>query len=69
MPQYTWLEDEFPKVNIAETPWFVLNHSSWHSIYDYHYMEGETMRVMYEAWFVSYKVDVSQVMSTHAKDQ
>ncbi|CAN6821162.1 unnamed protein product [Brassica oleracea] len=58
-PQYTWLEQEFPKVNRTETPWLmVLMHSPWYNSYDYHYMEGETMRVMYEPWFVKYKVDV-----------
>ncbi|CAH8352950.1 unnamed protein product [Eruca vesicaria subsp. sativa] len=58
-PQYQWLEQEFPKVNRTETPWLmVLMHSPWYNSYDYHYMEGETMRVMYEPWFVKYKVDV-----------
>ena len=58
-PQYTWLAQEFPKVNRTETPWLmVLMHSPWYNSYDYHYMEGETMRVMYEPWFVKYKVDV-----------
>ncbi|KAL0843602.1 hypothetical protein Bca101_016847 [Brassica carinata] len=58
-PQYMWLEQEFPKVNRTETPWLiVLMHSPWYNSYDYHYMEGETMRVMYEPWFVKNKVDV-----------
>ncbi|KAJ4897018.1 Purple acid phosphatase 10 [Raphanus sativus] len=58
-PQYMWLEEEFPKVNRTETPWLiVLMHSPWYNSYDYHYMEGETMRVMYEPWFVENKVDV-----------
>ncbi|KAG2333322.1 hypothetical protein Bca52824_004502 [Brassica carinata] len=57
-PQYMWLEQEFPKVNRTETPWLiVLMHSPWYNSYDYHYMEGETMRVMYEPWFVKNKVD------------
>uniref|UniRef100_A0A5B7A0D6 Purple acid phosphatase n=1 Tax=Davidia involucrata TaxID=16924 RepID=A0A5B7A0D6_DAVIN len=52
-PQYKWLEDELPKVNRSETPWLiVLMHSPWYNSYNYHYMEGETMRVMYEPWFV-----------------
>ncbi|CAN6868831.1 unnamed protein product [Brassica oleracea] len=63
-PQYSWLEEEFPKVNRTETPWLiVLNHSPWYNSYDYHYMKGETMRVMYEPWFVKNIVDV--VFSGH----
>ncbi|KAK1283706.1 Purple acid phosphatase 2 [Acorus calamus] len=31
--------------------------------YNYHYMEGETMRVQFESWFVEYKVDL--VLSGH----
>lgn len=63
-PQYKWLEAEFPKVNRSETPWLiVMTHAPWYNSYNYHYMEAETMRVMYEPWFVKYKVDV--VLSGH----
>ncbi|KAK4772758.1 hypothetical protein SAY86_014533 [Trapa natans] len=59
-PQYVWLEQELPKVNRTETPWLiVLMHSPWYNSYNYHFMEGETMRVMFEPWFVQYKVDPS----------
>jgi hypothetical protein len=58
-PQYRWLEAESPQVNRSETPWLiVLMHAPWYKSYNYHYMEGESMRVMYEPWFVKYKVDV-----------
>ncbi|RVW50330.1 Purple acid phosphatase 2 [Vitis vinifera] len=58
-PQYKWLANELPKVNRTETPWLiVLIHCPIYNSYIHHYMEGETMRVMYEAWFVEYKVDV-----------
>ncbi|XP_039058620.1 purple acid phosphatase 2-like [Hibiscus syriacus] len=44
-PQYQWLEAELPKVNRSETPWLiVLMHSPWYKSYNYHYMEGESMR-------------------------
>ncbi|CAN1255825.1 Purple acid phosphatase 2 [Linum perenne] len=63
-PQYQWLEAELPKVNRTETPWLiVMVHSPWYNSYNYHYMEGETMRVMYEPWLVDAKVDL--VLSGH----
>ncbi|WCJ43520.1 Purple acid phosphatase [Euphorbia peplus] len=63
-PQYSWLEKELPKVNRTETPWLiVLLHSPWYNSNNYHYMEGETMRVQFEPWFVKNKVDL--VLSGH----
>ncbi|KAK2978262.1 hypothetical protein RJ640_017113 [Escallonia rubra] len=69
-PQFKWLEEEFPKVNRSETPWLiVLLHSPWYNSYNYHYMEGETMRVMFEPWFVKYKVDAVFAGHVHAYER
>lgn len=69
-PQYLWLQAELPKVNRSETPWLiVLMHSPWYNSNSYHYMEGETMRVQFESWFVQYKVDVVFAGHVHSYER
>ncbi|KAJ3687835.1 hypothetical protein LUZ61_016999 [Rhynchospora tenuis] len=69
-PQYGWLESELKKVNRTVTPWLiVLMHAPWYNSYDAHYMEGETMRVQFEAWMVQYKVDVVFAGHVHAYER
>ncbi|CAN0906507.1 Purple acid phosphatase 2 [Linum grandiflorum] len=69
-PQYKWLVEELPKVNRSETPWLiVIMHSPLYSSYEHHYMEGETMRVMFEQWFVKYKVDAVFAGHVHAYER
>ncbi|KAG5596953.1 hypothetical protein H5410_038185 [Solanum commersonii] len=69
-PQYSWLEEEFPKVNRTETPWLiVLLHSPWYNSNNYHYMEGESMRVMFESWFVQNKVDMVFAGHVHSYER
>ncbi|KAL3515129.1 hypothetical protein ACH5RR_022031 [Cinchona calisaya] len=69
-PQNLWLQEELPKVNRSETPWLiVLMHCPWYNSYVNHYMEGETMRVVYEPWFVQYKVDLVFAGHVHAYER
>ncbi|PWA99271.1 purple acid phosphatase [Artemisia annua] len=69
-PQYQWLLEELPKVNRSETPWLiVLMHSPWYNSNSYHYMEGETMRVMFEPWFVEHKVDLVFAGHVHSYER
>ncbi|GJX02859.1 bifunctional purple acid phosphatase 26-like protein [Tanacetum coccineum] len=58
-PQYKWLEAEFKKVDREKTPWLiVIMHSPMYNSNSAHYMEGESMRVVFESWFVKNKVDI-----------
>ncbi|GLT86181.1 hypothetical protein SLE2022_043370 [Rubroshorea leprosula] len=69
-PQNLWLEKELQKVNRSETPWLiVVVHSPWYNSYNYHYMEGESMRVVFESWLVKHKVDVVFAGHVHAYER
>lgn len=57
-------------MNRNVTPWlFVLLHSPWYNSNTYHYMEGETMRVMFEKWIVAAKVDMVFAGHVHAYER
>uniref|UniRef100_A0A7N0T820 Purple acid phosphatase n=1 Tax=Kalanchoe fedtschenkoi TaxID=63787 RepID=A0A7N0T820_KALFE len=69
-PQWHWLSQELPKVNRTETPWLIVTmHTPWYNSNNYHYMEGETMRVMFEQWFVEYKADVVIAGHVHSYER
>ncbi|KAL3629675.1 Bifunctional purple acid phosphatase 26 [Castilleja foliolosa] len=69
-PQYKWLDQEFKNVDREKTPWLiVLMHSPIYNSNDAHFMEGESMRVVFESWFCHYKVDVVFAGHVHAYER
>ncbi|RCV43910.1 hypothetical protein SETIT_9G332400v2 [Setaria italica] len=69
-PQWAWLRAELARVDRAATPWLiVLVHSPWYSSNEYHYMEGETMRVQFERWLVAAKADLVVAGDVHAYER
>ncbi|KAM0830835.1 hypothetical protein ACQ4PT_065951 [Festuca glaucescens] len=69
-PQWTWLQDELARVDRTTTPWLIVCvHSPWYNTNDYHYMEGETMRVQFEPWLVDAKVDLVLAGHVHSYER
>lgn len=69
-PQWKWLRDELPQVDREKTPWLiVLMHVPLYNSNEAHFMEGESMRVVYESWFIKYKVDVIFAGHVHAYER
>ncbi|KAF3775509.1 Bifunctional purple acid phosphatase 26 [Nymphaea thermarum] len=69
-PQWQWLKGELKNVDREMTPWLiVLMHAPLYNSNDAHYMEGESMRVVFEKWFVKYKVDLVFAGHVHAYER
>ncbi|KAK1269024.1 Phosphoenolpyruvate phosphatase [Acorus gramineus] len=69
-PQWTWLHGELKRVDREKTPWLiVLMHVPLYNSNEAHYMEGESMRVVFESWFVHYKVDLVFAGHVHAYER
>ncbi|XP_057967627.1 bifunctional purple acid phosphatase 26-like [Malania oleifera] len=69
-PQWMWLKKELQKVDREKTPWLiVLMHIPMYNSNEAHFMEGESMRVVFESWFVRYKVDVIFAGHVHAYER
>lgn len=69
-PQYRWLAEEFKRVDREKTPWLIiLMHVPIYNSNQAHYMEGESMRVVFESWFIQHKVDVIFAGHVHAYER
>lgn len=69
-PQWQWLREELRKVDRKKTPWLiVLMHVPMYSSNLAHYMEGESMRAVFESWFVHSRVDMVFAGHVHAYER
>jgi 3',5'-cyclic AMP phosphodiesterase CpdA len=69
-PQWEWLREELKRVDREKTPWLiVLMHIPIYNSNEAHFMEGESMRAVFEKWFVRYKVDVVFAGHVHAYER
>ncbi|KAJ1378928.1 Purple acid phosphatase-like, N-terminal [Sesbania bispinosa] len=69
-PQWVWLKEELERVDREKTPWLiVLMHVPLYNSNEAHYMEGESMRAVFESWFIKYKVDVIFAGHVHAYER
>ncbi|KAK3039972.1 hypothetical protein RJ639_027162 [Escallonia herrerae] len=69
-PQWRWLAEEFKRVDREKTPWLiVLMHAPIYNSNEAHFMEGESMRTVFESWFVEHKVDVVYAGHVHAYER
>ncbi|PKI72705.1 hypothetical protein CRG98_006913 [Punica granatum] len=69
-PQWFWLKEELKKVDREKTPWLiVLMHVPIYNSNEAHFMEGESMRAVFEKWFVRKKVDVVFAGHVHAYER
>ncbi|KAL5559762.1 hypothetical protein UlMin_035973 [Ulmus minor] len=69
-PQWSWLQEELKKVNRQKTPWLiVVMHVPLYSSNQVHYMEGESMRTVFESCFVRSRVDFVFAGHVHAHER
>ncbi|XP_027177257.1 bifunctional purple acid phosphatase 26 [Coffea eugenioides] len=69
-PQWRWLAEELERVDRKKTPWLiVLMHVPIYNSNEAHFMEGESIRTVFESWFVKYKVDVVFAGHVHAYER
>ncbi|XP_016509637.1 bifunctional purple acid phosphatase 26 [Nicotiana tabacum] len=69
-PQWHWLKQELKNVNREKTPWLiVLMHVPIYNSNEAHFMEGESMRSVFERWFIKHRVDVIFAGHVHAYER
>ncbi|XP_010557615.1 PREDICTED: bifunctional purple acid phosphatase 26 [Tarenaya hassleriana] len=69
-PQWEWLREELKRVDREKTPWLiVLMHIPLYNSNEAHFMEGESMRAVFEEWFVKHKVDIIFAGHVHAYER
>ncbi|KAI3894479.1 hypothetical protein MKX03_013810 [Papaver bracteatum] len=69
-PQWWWLQEELTRVDREKTPWLIiLMHVPLYNSNEAHFMEGESMRVAFESWFVQYRVDFIFSGHVHAYER
>ncbi|KAI4380635.1 hypothetical protein MLD38_006803 [Melastoma candidum] len=69
-PQWVWLREELKRVDREKTPWLiVLMHVPIYNSNEAHFMEGESMRAVFEEWFVRSRVDVVFAGHVHAYER
>ena len=69
-PQWQWLRDELKRVDRKKTPWLIiLMHVPIYNSNQAHFMEGESMRAVFERWFVCYRVDFIFAGHVHAYER
>ena len=69
-PQWMWLREEFERVDREKTPWLiVVMHAPIYNSNEAHYMEGESMRAVFESCFNHYKVDLVFAGHVHAYER
>ncbi|MBA0777807.1 hypothetical protein Gotri_005780 [Gossypium trilobum] len=69
-PQWLWLRDELKRVDRKKTPWLIiLMHVPIYNSNQAHFMEGESMRAVFEHWFVRHRVDFIFAGHVHAYER
>ncbi|MBA0723012.1 hypothetical protein Golax_003633 [Gossypium laxum] len=69
-PQWLWLRDELKRVDRKKTPWLIiLMHVPIYNSNQAHFMEGESMRAVFEIWFVRHRVDFIFAGHVHAYER